>query len=541
MASTNQNLDTVWSPAGVWVRTQAEQMVISSRERSSIDVDEYARRVIAYSKSSHEVARRAAIDRRMKILRDAWGPILKAALENWLRPEIQDLVMGENRDQLDLSRNPAKHIWNEHSVLYKLPPERVTPDSENDIEKYKKLLKGTKFNRFWKIVELLLNSCNDVVIWPDVITVNGGKKIIRHRVEAGNTITAIPMAEDRSIIECYLHTYEYTDLFEGQKTKYVLWTNQWHALYEEDDSGEVKRSGYVDPELYPYDNDSANPYGEMPHVHIRLIDWPDGPWDITTNEDLVDLTIHGGKERAFYRYLQKVSGFKQGVFTGNLDKLEQFILDPGFSVKAEGDDVKFTIVDWTIPLRDRLQCMMDDELSAAAAHGINPQRYKRTGDYQTSSSAKTAERGLGEIRERNIPILSDAEQEYKRKMCIVALKHGFTEVPSPDIPLEVTYRPIEFPEDPLSQAELDQRSISMGILSQLDLVRRNHPEWSDDKCRDFLIKTMETISWIAEEKVKRNVADDPTVQSLTAQENGKMGPIVRDNSQPDRDRQNKSR
>jgi hypothetical protein len=534
MTSYRQNLDGEWSPDGVYVRTQAEQLVLSSRDRSAVDIDEYAKAVIAYSKSSAEISRRSAIDRRLNILRDAWGPLLKAALENWLRPEIQDLVMGEHRDQLDLSRNPAKHIWNEHSVLYKLPPKRTTPDNNGDIEKYNTLLKDTNFNGFWQIVELLLNSCNEVVIWPDVIKYNN-KKIIRHRVEAGNAITAIPMAEDRSLIECYLHTYEYNDLFEGKKIKYILWTNDWHALYEEERSGEIKRVGYIDPELYPEYSDVANPYGEMPHTHIRLIDWPDGPWDITTNEDLVDLTIHGGKERAFYRYLQKVSGFKQGVFTGNIDKLGQFILDPGYSAKAEGDDVKFTVVDWSVPLRERLQCMMDDELSAAAAHGINPQRYKRTGDYQTSYAAKNAERGLGEIRQKNIPILGMAENSYKRKLCIVAARHGFENTSDPDVPIEITYHPIELPEDPKAQVELDRMEIAMGVKSQLDLVQRAHPEWDEDKCRQYLIKTLETISWIAEEKIKRNVADDPTVQTASAQANGAMGHVIRDgtSSQPE--------
>lgn len=525
MTSYQQQLDGVWSPDGIYVRTQAEQMVISSRERSAIDVDEYARKAIDYSKSSAEISRKNAVDRRIKILKDAWGPILKAAIEDWLRPEIQDLVMGEKRSQLDLSRNPAKQIWKELSVLYKLPPKRTTPADESDVEKYTELLRGTNFHGACQMAELLLNACNEVVIWPDVIKYNG-KKIIRHRVAAGNTITAIPMAEDQSLVECYVHTYEYVDLFAGKQVLYVVWTGDWHVTYRDDDSGELERVGYIDPDLHESSVD--NPYGELPHVHVRLVNWPDGPWDITSGEDLADLTIHGGKDRAFYRYLQKVSGFKQAIFSGNFDKVPQTLLDPGYAIKLEGDAINATIVDWSVPLRERLQCMMDDELSAAASRGINPQRYRQTGDYQTANSAAQADRGLDEARHQRAPILEDFEKRYKRKLCIVAAKHGLENVPDPEVELEVTYQPIDYPEDPRAQAELDKLEISLGVKSQLDIVRRNHPDWDDDQCKQYIIDTLDVISWIAEEKTKRNVADDPTVQTASAESNGALGPKIRD-------------
>jgi hypothetical protein len=537
MTSQSQYLDADWSRDSVFVRSQPEQVVLASYERSAVTLEEYAKAVIGYAKSSQERARRAAVDKRIKILRDAWGPLLKAAMENWLQPEIQDLVLGANRDQLDLSRNPAKHIWQEQSVLYKLPPKRTTPKNESDIEKYVALLEDTNFDGYWQLVELLLNSCREVVIWPDIITRNG-KKIIRHRVECGNTITAIPMAEDKTLIECYLHTYEYFDLFEGKKVQYRLWTDRWHAAFEEDKKGELKRVGYVDPNLVPETDDSAaNPYGRMPHCMIRLVDWHDGPWDSTSGEDLVDLTIHGGKERCLYRYMQKVANFKQGVATGNIDHLPQQVFDPGFLIKIEGHDVDFHVVDWTVDLRERLQCMMDDELSAAASYGINPQRYKRTGDYQTSYSAKSAERGLDEIRERSVPLFTAAERAYKESLCIVAAAHGFDNVPSPDVKLEVTFQPISYPEDPRAQVELDKTQIAMGVKSQLDLVKRDHPEWSEDQCQQFLIKTIETIAWINSQKVKYNIPSDPAVQSASAEQNGALGPMARDkakdaNSQP---------
>ncbi len=93
-------------------------------------------------------------------------------------------------------------------------------------------------------------------------------------------------------------------------------------------------------------------------------------------------------------------------------------------VKVKGEDARFTIVDWQLDLKARLDCQSADELAAAAARGINPERYKRSTNYQTGVGALHAERGLAEYRIRNHPIFARAEEEYYKMVCLVCAAHG---------------------------------------------------------------------------------------------------------------------
>jgi hypothetical protein len=531
--STAQSADTNWSADLISARTNAQQIVKASYESSVITFEEYAERVIHYAESDTERNRRTLIDRRLRVLRDSWGPLLKQAFGNWVTPEIAELVLGAGRDHVDISRNPAKHIWQELAVLYKLPPKRFT-DNVKDGEKYNALVADTDFNMWWQLVELLLVACNEVVIWPDVIT-RGGKKLIKHRAAVGNVLSAIPIDADPTEIECWLVIDEYQDLEGAEHTRYRLWTDRWHGEFQKGEKGDLERSDRIDPKLYGADGEGdftvTNPYGEIPQVRIRLTPWPDLVWDITTGEDLIDLTLHNGIDRAFYRYLQKVGGFKQGVATGDFDKQEKQLLDPAYMIKLQGENARFSVVDWQLDLKARLECMEREELAAAASKGINPERYKRTASYQTSFGARLAERGLAEYRIRNAPILERAEREYYRKLCIVAKAHGIDNIPNPDTKLEVMHHSISFPDDPKSQIEVDKLEIAMGLESPKTVLAKRHPEWTENEVEQQLKANMDEIAKFNEMKARANVPEDPTNQSASAEINGAMGPIVRDNKQ----------
>ena len=179
--STAQALDADYPREHVFARTQARQLVEASYERSAVDVMEYAALVVAFADSNEEVARRAAIRRRLDICRDSWGPLLVAAIKNWFTPEVAQALLGQQFDHVDLSRNPAKNIWTELAVTYKSPPKRITPDETKDGERYLEMLKGTGFDLFWQLVEFLLSACNEVLVWPDVIQRTSGEKKIKLR------------------------------------------------------------------------------------------------------------------------------------------------------------------------------------------------------------------------------------------------------------------------------------------------------------------------------------------------------------------------
>lgn len=536
--STYQSLDAQWPREAVNVRTQARQLVLTSYERSSLTVEEYAAQVIKFAESPEERARKRGVQRRVDICMDAWGPLVRASLENWTTPEVFNAVLGVNHDHIDLSRNPAKHIWEELAVTYKYPPKRYTRKNEADGEKYLKLLEGTPFDLYWQQVELLLEACNEVLIWPDVIDRGQRGKIIKHRFAVGNVATLVTPEDDPTEIECVCISDCYRDLGGKEHKTWRIWTDSWYALFENDKDGKLVRAGFVPPvngDVEPEDDYSAtNPYGELPFYLIRKNNWPWGVWDSTSGEDLVDLTLRGGEERQFYRYHQKMSGFKQAAVTGlSIEDMPEQLLDPGFIAKFETDG-QLTIIDWQLDLQARLDCMIADELMAAASRGINPERYKRTGNQQSAHGAQLSERGLEERRIRNTPIFLAAERAYKRLFCVVAEAHGL-ESPNKDIEIDVEFSPLAYPTDPAFQIYIEKQELSMGLESQVSLVRRRRPDWTDEQSIEYIRKNMEMIAEVNEMKASRNIPDDPTNESRSAEENGSMGPAERDKGKMARD------
>jgi hypothetical protein len=194
----------------------------------------------------------------------------------------------------------------------------------------------------------------------------------------------------------------------------------------------------------------------------------------------------------------------------------------------EGRNLTLQIVDWQTDMKAKQDCQMADETAAAASRGINPEHYKRTANYQPAGGARSANRGLAEWRARSAMIMGRAEKSYKRALCIVADKHGIDDVPNPDVELEVKYAPLEYPEDPAAQVDVDVKRVGLGLDSQVTLIQREHPEWSEEDAREALEKRMDDIAWVAEQKATRNVPNDVTNESRTAEQNGETGPAVRD-------------
>lgn len=530
--STAQALDSTWNAGAVSSRSPAQQLVLTSFEKSALTMEEYAELVINFANTHEERTRRAFTHRRVQLLRDAWGPLLKASFENWTTPAVADAVIGPAGDHLDISANPAKQIWRETAVTYKTPPRRDTPKKKSAIKQYNKLLEGTSFELHWQLAEPLLEACNEVLIWPEFVTIDGETKL-KHCMAAGNVFTLVANEEHPTEIEAVLFIDEFNTLAGVRKVVYRLWTKEWHAQFEADPQGGFMRTGRVNealasdnPEL---DNSAPNPFGRIPFHLVRSNPWCDQLLDITTGEDLVDLTLRGAEHRLFYRYLQKMGGFKQGVATGEaIESKMQQLLDPGVLLKIEGTQVNFQLIDWSVDLKAMLDCMMADELRAAAGRGINPERFKRTGNNQGVSGARVAERGLAENRLRRVPIWTLAEQAYYDLVALRGAKQSIEGAPPEDTELKVFFAPLAYPEDPKEQLEVEKAELSMGLVSPMQLLQRRNPELTDDDAMKIIQSNMEAIALVNDMKVKHNIPNDPTKESASAEQNGLQGPAVRD-------------
>lgn len=528
--STPQASDATWSPSAVHSRaTMARQVVLRSWEKSALTVDQYAKIVVDFAESAEERQRRQLTRRRLDILRDAWGPLLKASFENWTTDPVQDAVLGVGRDHLDLSRNPAKRIWHDCAVLYTAAPTRSTepPEAGN---RYSEILEGTKFNLFWSVVETLLQTCNEVLVWPDVIEV-GGRKLVRHRYATGDSFAILVTDRDPNVLECVCIHDEWRDSAGRFHKQWKLWTDDWHAVYEVDpDSkdGELRRADIVEEDA------PDNPYGVIPHHLLRRVEWQDITLDATSGEDVVDGTLRGGEGQLFLRYHAKMSGFKQGVLTG-LDfegPQPQQMLDPGAVLRFQGNAVNFSLVDWELDLKSTQDVLDTDELRLAASRGINPEKYKRTASYQTGFGARLSERPLELLRSSMVPIFAEAEAAYYRNACIVWAAHKLDGAPSNDAKFAIKHAPYQFPEDPGQQLDLEAKELSLLQADHVELTQRRRPELTDEKAEELIRKRGERIAEVQKLKVKMNIPADMTKESASAEANGAEGPIVRDGKKP---------
>lgn len=522
--STPQSADISFPQDTVSQFSPVEQVVRLSYERSAINADKYARQVIQVADSAAERSRRMLAARRLAILADAHGPLIRSALDNWLTPAVFKAVTGEAGDHLDISRNPAKRIWEEMATLYSRPPMR-TAKRKSDIKAYQALLKGTHFDLFWRAVELRLQACNEILLYPEAVTLPGGDKVVKHRYATPDRFTLIASEDDPTVMEALVLIDCYKDLSGVRHTTYTIWTPHWHVQYAKD-GGTVERVGRIPP-VPPEDEDrvnpDANPYGCIPHVLIHR-DYPmDGLLDQTSGEDLVNLTVGNGERRCILRYNEKMSGFKGLAVTGGaVHQAPQALLDPGSVVKVEGSDINLQVIDWQIDIEKQQKVLDRDEERAAASRGINAQRYKSTGDYQGAAAARGADQGLTERRVGEMPIYAAAEAEYATSLAMVA-KHAGMDGPPLDIALEVKHAPIEYPADPKEQLALDTGRIALGLESAVTIKQREHPTWTREECWAEIQRNIEDTAKVNDMKVRHNVPADPQKESMSAEDNGAMG------------------
>ena len=518
--STAQTLGATWDRSMVSTG-RAVQLVRTSYEASGVDIEDYAHALIENAESPAERARRAAARRRLDILHDAHGALIKAALKNWLTPSVYYAVVGANEDHIDISRNPAKRIWEEMASLYNRPPKR---SAKSGFKKFSALVKGTRFDLFWRDVELALQACNQVLIWPEVITRPDGERAVKHRYACPDTFSVVASPDDPTELEALVLIDQWVDLAGEGRKRYILWTHDWHGQWESNKGGRVTRTGRIEPVEDEGIDPDANPYGRMVHTLISRGYTNDSLLDQTSGEDLVNLTVGNGERRCILRYTEKMSGFKQLIAHGaSVDKPPQQLLDPGAVGMVTVSDGGVKVVDWQVDIEKQQRVYDRDEERAAASRGINAQTYKSTGDYQSAVQARGSERGLAERRIGEAPIWQDAERVYAQALALVARVHGMESPPPDDIELEVQHAPVEYPTDPREQAELDKTRISLGLESAVTICQREHPEWTPEQCEKFIETNLDVTAKINDMKTRHNVPDNPETDGRAAEVNGQMG------------------
>lgn len=497
------NIDATGPRGLVHFLTPEQRIVVEAKERSKVTAEDWARCAIEITRSQPEVRRRELTARRRRILSDAWKPLVIADIKNRYHTEFHSTLLGPNGDYADISKNPARDIWTELAVLYKLEAIRSVEDADGKkdeaaTEQYKELA-GMLFNVYWQEVETQTWAFNDVAIWPTLVE-RRGRWEVHHNVAGGDTMTVL---FDRELGGDEPYAVVHID-DGGKRYRYI--DANWRLVFDSNliridhvtglplDDGDA---GSLGPGGMP---GWQNPLGEIGIEWIHRLPYRNGRdqfWDQSNGDDLVELTLKIGRFETDTDAKARRSGHKQLVAWGRKvdDRAGKQLLDMAAMIRIVGDDVNALLVDWQINLQERVDTSNAWEMRAAAAHGINPERMRRTG-YQTAEGARLSERGLDERRIKMAPLFKVAEQGY---YYLVARWASILGVPSVDLDptamLSVSHAPIAYPTDPLAQLELMLKKIEAGLASRVDAVLQEHPTWSPKKAIDFLA-AMETPSTV---------------------------------------------
>lgn len=492
--------------------------LITPDDAAPLTFDEYAKAAIDVARSAQEDDRRTLTQRRWDLLNDAWGPLLIAHIRNLVHPDIATAMMGQGEEQVNIGRNTFKDVVEKLAITYDAPAARSTEPPEA-WEAYERLIKGTYYHTLWKAVDRKLHGFNTVLVHPSIVHRNGGKQL-RHRIFTGDQATVITAADDptEAIAVVLVDRWVPADGDPyNPETRYVVWKSDadglpaWHGVFD----GRARR---VD------DGDGMNPYGVLPFTRITLYPFEDHYWAATQGEDLITTTVNLGFNGTDTQYKRKMHGFKMIAAVGrSVDRGPPALLDPATRVEVTGNDAKIQVIDWQIDFTQLYDADDKVEARAASSRGLNPDAWRST-SAQTAQGARLAERGLAEKRHGVREIFAVAEQEYYSLVSRVAAVAGLSETPDPAAVLTVVHAPIEYPEDPLVQAQVDAAEAAMGTASLIEVVQRRRPGWGDDRAKQFLIDNIETQAELNEIKTKRNVPDRPDIQATRQQEqDGQMG------------------
>lgn len=456
----------------------AESLESEAYDASAVDFFDAAVAAIKYHRSPAEIDRRISTKQRRAIMEDAWGDQLIARLKGYYQPETLKALLGtvgdESRQQTDLASNPFRDIVNELAVLYLVPPIRaISVDGalvDGLSETYAELCGGDRFHLFWDAATVAAEAFQDVILWPAVRDTKAGRQIIP-RWAAGDTFSVVVDPNDPLLVEALVMDQVSTD---PDASLYSYWSDDWHGLF-------AWRKGDDEPRLVSPGYES--PYTMMPFVHVHAARMPSRYFSPTVGDDLVAATMSVGEQRMQLRYSRKMSSFKQGVITGReiTDLPSAQLRDEGSMLRIAGEDINFTSVDWQIDFGMRHDGIQFDTLAVGTSRGINPERLKRTANYQTAAGAQLADRGLKERRERTQVTWKLAEADFYRLAVMVGqtrLVPGWDALPASGR-LTTEYRELAYPADPAAQLKVDADEVELGVKSLVDMVRERDPKLSE--------------------------------------------------------------
>jgi len=367
-------------------------------------------------------------------------------------------LFSEPEKMVQLSLNIVKKIVDNLSQVYFSPPIRTLEDgTEKDEAIYKEILELSAFDTKMKQGQRLTKLCGTILIRPvwrnDAISLD---------VLTGN-ILDVETGDSPEILKRVLITdYGSSDRIED--VQYSLWTPEFFQRLD-------YRGNILEEE--------PNPYNILPFLPCFAYPPPSSSFWLSSMESLISIQESINLKITDLLYLIQQQSYGVGYIKGNTGG-GSLKVDPGSLVELqENGEIGFRSQEAEI---DKVVNAIDKLIKwAAVSYGLSAATMSTDPSQQSGISKAWDNKELSEMRADDVALWRTYEKQLFDIVRIVHNTHSNKKL-SEKANLRIDFAdPTKQSMTAKEQAEADELKITQGVLSSVDVLLRENPDFQNDR------------------------------------------------------------
>lgn len=474
---------------------------------------------LSTAKDDADAQRRADCERRIDMYEDDWESILAGRIKQaFTRENYTELLK-----VLDVSNNPLKRIVDAVSTIYDQPPSWSFED-ESVGETWGMVCEQAKANVVMPELNRMVNVCNESLLY-----VCPGREGLRFEVITPDALRVWQDPMDPSSLIAFAICHSMADTRDAAPLWHYWSRDEENALYQLRDG-----FGPKSKVLKQFDNPYTDAMGKpvLPGVMYHRRHPRGRIWDQTSGKDLFEATILIGFLETFINHLIRTDAARQRWVSGMLDQDAPQVGGPMTLLQFRSPDGTPVNVgefssqgDWN-GLGNNIARKLQNVLNN---NGLSLSDFQITGDAQSGFSLRVRKEGLMEMRERQVPLYECYDLELYDTVAAVwnfERTNMESNVDGPELPFrkdagaEITYAPFQTVltvQEKAEQHALDKERLAMGLISVLDVYKRDNPGVTDEEAREAIEEN---------KRLNREVGGRPVAP------NGEAAPVTAQGSMP---------
>ena len=468
--------------------------------------------------------RKELAENKLSLYKDDYEEIIEA--------KIKELFEKVNYDRLkyhvNQSQNILKRVINEISTIYKAPVTRTTTDA-----RLQEILDEYNFDVLLKRINRYTNLFNECLIR---VGVRFGR--LSFDIITPNICSVIQNKLDPTVADAiYYSTSRVNTAKRGYKENivdyyywdvagnYYVFDEHWNIIevvYDADDPG-LMPSPYLD----------KNWKGEIVGQRFRLPfvvyhrQFPDSDfWDTTSGQDLYNSTVLTGVKLTEMDYHFKFAAFKQMYAIGDSVEVPlNQIMDPQNMLWIKGEGASVGMLDTQAKLKDMQEALMFQINTIINNYGISSDAWTLSVSEMSGRALKIRNRALMELREDQLPLYREKEQELFDLIRIVnnahAGKMGWKTI-GEGAEVETDFGEIDFPEEPEVELRADIERLKIGLISLGEFYMKYNPDITDEKEAEKVI--VDNLTKLGE-IIKETPEVDDAINAILKLKSGGNAPV----------------